>query len=207
MTDNLSPTHVEQSLIDVQETKNNDTEIQGGSDAFFDAIAQTIFDEQNRETTPENVRELAKALKDTMEFSNPGLISSLNTGDVGGLTAEELNIALSGVFTGPARTEVTKDGIESASSVFENLGIAKDDLSLEAHIAMSGIMTQMHDQMQRSLNFNFGIPEALDPFPSPPNEMPTIPDELDEVIQQKEPTCEELRQILPLGSNKGCFNI
>lgn len=205
MADNLSPTHVEQSLTDVQETENNDTKIQGGSDAFFGAIAQTVINKQGHKTTPENVRELAEAIKGVMEFSNSGLISSLNTGDVGGLTAEELNIALGGVFTGPARTEVTKDGIESASSVFENLGIAKDDLSLEAQIAMSGIMTQINDHVQRG--FGLGIPETLDPFSTPPHETPTTPNELDEATQPKELTCEELRQVLPLGSDKGCFNI
>lgn len=208
MVDTLAPTDADSMLLDVQATEDGKSNIQGGSDAFFDAIAQTILDEQGQELTPEKTRELAEALKGVMEFSTPGLISSLNTGDVGGLTAEELNVALDSMFIGHARTSITRDGIEAASSVFESLGIAKEDLSLEAQIAMSGIMTQVQDYTRQG--FGVYIPETSDPFAIPHNETPGVPaspNNLDQAAQPDNLTCDELRQTLPIGSNKGCFDI
>lgn len=207
MEDDLSPTDENILLTEVQATEDNSSEIEGGGNSFFEAIATTIMNNRDQDVSPEYIKELAQELKGVMEFSNPGLISSLNTGDVGGLTAEELNVALGGSFTGNARISVTNEGIESAKSVFDNMGIDQENISLQAQIAMSGIMTQIDDH----LRFGLGIttPHSDHPF-GPPREIPgtpATPNEVDPATEPNELTCEEQRQLLPLGSKGGCFNI
>lgn len=186
MTDTLTVQDSNTLTVEVEQAERQNVEIQGGADAFIKAVATAFFQIQDKDDDLGQDAEKSGDLDEirtTLERIDPLFMSSLATANVGGVTAEELNVALEQIFINDRSKFVDADGIASAELVMKELGIEQGSLSFKAQTALSGLMTGLHNEQNMNITIHppmifEGTPgmnrDGLRPIPPDAHE-PTAP--------------------------------